>query len=246
MKYSFILVVPLILLLGCKGDPGPAGPILSGAITGKVYLYADNNSLIQDKSGVLVTIDGGSSSAISSSDGFWNLTSVPAGVHNMVFSKTGFMTQKVFGFQFVGGGTVFWGNMALAQIPSVSVTQLKLTGPDANHALHIQVTISSSDSIYRDVGIIFDKIPISLSSTVSFLFDDGYYIQPDSTSFSYNIQFSDYLKAEYGVATGSKLYVRAYPLPRSGYYEPYNPSSGKYEVYDLQNAFSNLDSLIVP
>jgi hypothetical protein len=245
MKYSIVLFASLSLL-GCKGDPGPAGPTLSGDIVGKVNLYGENTLPLIDKSDVKVSIDENSYSTLSSSDGLWKLEGIPAGIHTLVFSKKGFYTEKNFGFQFVGGGTYYYGSQYLVQIPSVTVKQLTLTGPDSNNNIHFQVTLSSADSIYTYVGIIFDKTPISSSPTVTFLFTELLYIPADSITFSFATQFGDYVKGEYGLSTGSQLYARAYVMPNGNYYDNYNPSTGKYELYDQEITFSNLQTITVP
>jgi hypothetical protein len=244
MKYSIILFASLSLL-GCKGDPGPAAPTLSGDVIGKVYLYADNGVLLQDKGGVQVSIDQGLSSTLTSSDGSWKLVGVPAGIHTLVFSKTGFFTRKHFGFQFVGGGTYYWGSSYMAQIPSVTVKQLTVSGPDTNNYVHFQGTLASADSVHRYVGIIFDKTPISSSPTVTFVFAEQTFIPADSISFSFSGQFGDYVKETYGLSTGSQLYARAYVMPNGGYYDNYNPFTGKYELYDREITFSNLVSITI-
>ena len=244
MKYSIILFVSLALL-GCKGDPGPAGPTLSGDIVGNVDLYTQTGVPLVDKSNVQVSIDQNYATALTSSDGFWKLSGIPAGIHTFTFSKTGFFTRKIFDMQFVGGGTYYWGSSYLAIIPTVNVSQLTIIGPDSNNYIHIQGRLSSADSLYSYVGIIFDKTPISSSPTVTFLFTEEIFIQPDSTSFSYDAQISDYVKGEYGLSTGSQLFARAYVMAYNSYYDNYNPSTRRYELYDQDITFSNLQSITI-
>jgi hypothetical protein len=247
MKYSISFLIFLVSLMGCKGDPGPAGPTPSGNIVGTLILYSDNALTLQDKSGAQVSIEGRSFSASTTADGTWTLVDVPAGVHTLVFSKTGFATQKYFNFQFVGAGTYYFPSIAyLAQIPLVTVTQIKVMRLDTTSYFTVQCKLSSSDSLPRRVGIIFDKIPIAVSPTMTFLFPSDQDIPPDSTSFSFSFRFDDYVKAEYGLSQGSKLYLRAFALPRVGSYGSYNPATSKTEIYSSGFSFTSLDSLIVP
>ena len=244
MKYT-VSILLLLLFFGCKGDPGPAGPTLSGNITGRVNLYADNGSRLLDQSGMQLSIDGSSLSCVTSPDGSWQLTGVSAGIYTLVFSKAGFMTKKVSNIQFVGGGTYFFGFISFAQIPPLSVTRLDITGPDSTHAFHLRGYVSKADSIDHYIALIYDKAPIEISSTISFLFYDVIFLSHDSTAFSFPLNVGAYAKDEYRLATGSTLYLRAYAL--ANYADPnYNSATNKLEIYNPEIPYSNLASLIVP
>ena len=247
MKYSIIIPILIFTLMGCKGDPGPAGPTLSGNISGSFILYDDNGSTPQDRSGVQISIEGHPFSTLTATNGSWQLEEVPAGIYTLVYSKTGYFTWKSFNFQFVGGGTYFFGNSGIAQIPLATITQFKLTGPDGFNNFHIQVNISSADTLPREIGIIFNETPIALSSTITYFYEIYAYLNPDSTSYSFDDPiFPNFIKQQHGLTTGTKVYTRAHTLPRD-YFPTLNPITEYYEVYNGQNTFSsNLDSLIVP
>lgn len=246
MKYSFLIAVIFFYLSGCMGDPGPAGPTLSGDIAGRIYLYTDNGLRLQDNSGVQVSIEGSIISTLSLSDGSWKLSGVPAGIYTIVFSKPGFIANKYFNIQFVGGGTLSVYSNSLAQISTISVTQFKLTKSNTNNSLNIQGKISSADSLSRTIMILFSKVPISVSPTMSYLFSMSAWIQPDSTTFSQVFNIYDYMRTEYGLPSGTNLYAIAFALPRGGYYSSYNPLSDIYEVYNSGILFSNIESILIP
>ena len=244
MKRIIGFLIILMPLFGCKENTTES--TLSGDIVGKIVLYADNGLALQDNSGIQISMEGRSFSTLSSTDGSWKLTNVPAGIYTVTFSKTGFTTRKNFNFQFVGGGTYYFGSMNLGQLPSASITQLQFIKRDSMAFFTIQGRLSSADSLQRNIRIVFDTKPFTISPTMTFLFWTDAAIPPDSLSFSFIYGFYDYINTSIGVSTGSKLYFRAFVLPRAGYYGNYNPANGNDEYYTTGLSFTNLDSLIVP
>jgi len=250
MNYSFVVLVFLLFLLGCNSDPGPAGPERTGPfgeIVGKASLYSDNGIGLQDNSGITVSLEGNSYSTLTKSDGSWKLTEIPAGVYTLVFSKTGFFTIKDYEVHVVGNDTVNRGSYNfIGQIPNVTFKHISITGPDSNNYFNINGNISLADSLLRSAYIIYNKEPISVSSTIISLMTVYHIIQPNSTSFSWRLDYIDSFKKEYNLSPGSKIYLRVLLRPRAGRAISYNPFNGNVEIYNGQNALSNLDSLIVP
>jgi hypothetical protein len=187
MNYFTIVLILTFSLLGRKGDPWPAGPAISGNIVGKLTSFADNEQPLQTMNGAKVSIDGSSYSVLASADESWKLVAVRAGVFTLVFSKTGFVTAKDFNIQFVGSGTYSYGTESMGQIPSVTVTELKLVTSNSPGIFNIEGKISAADAMSRNVGIFFDKTPIKISSIMTYLIQIDAYLPADSTSFSYSI-----------------------------------------------------------
>jgi len=235
MKYSIILFATLFLL-GCKGDPGPAGPIATGSIVGTIHLFADNDLPLHDESGALVSIESESFSTLTSANGSWKLVGIPAGVYTLVFSKKGFTTFKEFNFQFAGNDTYYFEDEYLGQIPSVTVTQVKFSRYDSTENCSAQGKISSADSLERTVEIMIDTKPIAVTSTMTFVYLSDIQLSPDSTSF-----LGDF--GIYGFPSGTKVYVRAFVLPRNGSFWNIDPATHAYEIFNSGFSFSNLDSL---
>ena len=251
MKYIVCVVIFILFLLGCKGNQGPVGPAgttLSGDIVGKTFLYADDGTLLKDNNGIKVLFEGNENyySAITLSDGSWKIEGIPAGIYSFTFSKTGYSMVKFYSLQFVGGGTYYWGNIYLGQIPPVTITKFKFSGPDENNYFNIEGSISSSDFLPRPVEVIYDKEPILDSPTTSYLRAEYFNVDWDSTSFSKKLEEVEDFKKTYGLSHGEKIYLRLYILPRWGSSASYNPFSGKVEIYNSQNLMSKLDSIIVP
>ena len=247
MKHTFCLFYFILTFIGCKDKPAPIEPTTSNDLSGKITLCADNGTVFQDNSGVHVSIEADSISTITSSDGSWKLSNVPVRdyTNRLVFSKAGFLTRKTY-FYDPKIGFFTLNNLPLAQIPSVSVTELHISRPDEGGNLQIKGKISSADSCRRDVGIIYSLSPISISSTVGFVSEYGAFLLPDSVTFSLKLQYYDQYVTSNGIASrGSTVYFRAYAKPRAPGYPNYNQLTGLYEIDTPGPLFSNLDSVIV-
>jgi len=244
MKLALVLFTALSLL-ACKGDPGPT-TVLSGDITGKVYVFDPSQRLVNDRSGVQVSLDQGSLKTATVYDGSWKLSGVPAGIHTLLFVKTGYFTVKQFNLQFVGGGTFYSGDIGLQTIPGVTVAHLYSTQPDSNDVVYFSGTLNAPDSIFHWVSVIIDTLPISSSPTISYLFYLEGCVAPDSTNFSFGNKFDDYLRSDYHLKHNTTVYARAYALPVAGFSDNYNPSTGKAEIYDSEVSLSNMVTFIIP
>ena len=246
MKHSISFLLLVLSFIGCKDKSAPVNPTLPGDISGKISLYTDNGTILQDRSDVQVSIESTSLSTITSSDGSWKLSRVPIGDYTsrLVFTKAGFITVKAFVYT-TKGEPYYLGNMSMAQVPPVKVTELHVSRPDEGGNLQIQGKISSADSFHRFVGIIYALSPISISPTVGYMSEYGAYLMPDSISFSIILQYYDQYATTHGIPRGSIVYFRAYAQPRNGYLPNYNQMTGLYEIYTPGVTLSNLDSVTV-
>ena len=253
MKNWISLFIILLLLCGCTADTGPQ-EVFAFAVSGTVSLYTDTGLPLQDKSGVRVS-DGGSTT-VTSSDGSWTLTGLSVdGIHTLLLSKKGFMTVGVPNIQYSRNvpQDYFIGNVSIPQKPGVHVTEINITGPDSSGVFSIQGSLSSADSLSRNVEIIFDKMPIAIpngpfdsSTVVEYVYGVETSLPAGSTSFAMKQLFNDDTKSGYGILTGSTLYARAYALPRTSYSPTYNRVNFKYDIFNSSIMFSNMDTLIVP
>ena len=244
MKLLLAFFLFPIFFLGCNNNT--SAPRLTGNITGKIYLYSDNGLRQTDNSGAQISIDGSSYSTVSLSDGSWELKDIPAGIYTFVFSKAGYSTLKYYNVQFVGGGTLALGYRSIGQIPKATAKILSLTGPDYRKNFYLQGSITPADSLFRSGYTIFDTTAIPLSSSTSALFGYYFYLPSDSTILNQTIQDINYIIMPYNLKSGTKLYLRIVIKPRGGEAESYNPFTLKNDIFNLQSAMSNLDSLIVP
>ena len=242
---QFLIIILFAFIIGCKGDPGPTGIPLSGNIAGSVVLY-DDLQIEYYPDGVTVSIEGTSFSTMSLKDGSWEITGVPAGIYTIRYSKPGFFTIKNYTVQFVGGGTLYLEEQRLGLIPSVVVSKINVSSVDTLFRINVNGAISASSSKYRYILTVFSKAPIVKESDMSFDYQIGGIVYPDSVNFStYHIILGNE-KIKHGLKSGDKLYATAFVLPYFWYGYNYNPNTKKYEVTTSGVTFSNIDSVIVP
>lgn len=216
------LILVSMSLSGCKGETGPVGPpgILSGNLYGQVFLSDEDSSDIVDNSGVAVSVLGTDYSTMSGIDGWWRIVGLRTGTYTLVFSKAGYGTYKHFGFQFVGGDSLFYGWSYLGNIARFYVTSFAASvGLDS--VVHLTGTVSSPGrpGVSRFVVVFLDTIA-TVSST-HYLFTLSSNIS-SNTSFSLNYNEREFA-LYYGIQSGSTLYCVSYGVSNSGgsaYYDP--------------------------
>jgi hypothetical protein len=105
-----------ILTVSCGSDSisGPSRTALSGTV---VLQDAWGNDL-DDFSGVAVTVDGLSLTAVSDKDGSWRIDDVPAGRHDLTLAKATFGTMRILG-QDVSGTSTGAPKITMAETPTV-------------------------------------------------------------------------------------------------------------------------------
>jgi hypothetical protein len=161
MKRVIFGVICGFLIWGCKGDPGPAGLRLSGNLIGSVTMVDSLNRSIQDKSGMSIILYPKLDSTNTNSDGSWQLNNVPAGIYDITFAKPSFYTQKIFQFQFVGGGSYSFYPISMIPCLSGSVTHLSVL--DTATIIRFQGTVNANFDIGRSVYIFLSKSPFKNS-----------------------------------------------------------------------------------
>jgi hypothetical protein len=144
---SLCLLITAVLLYGCKGDQGPAGPaggtdLPTGTIQGFVNIY---NEYGQTKSnalaGTVVTVDGTSLSTTTDSTGNYFFQSVPIGVRTINFTRAGYGSNREpnFGIS-IGRNSI---SSELDSLPSYTIARHALSRDTANGTLRDTVRLSS-------------------------------------------------------------------------------------------------------
>ncbi len=189
MKHVIVGIICSLSIWGCKGDTGPAGPALSGNIIGSVMMEDSLGGPIKDQSGVSIFLSPNVDSTTSLSDGSWQLNNVPAGIYDLTFAKHGFYTQKLFQFQFVGGGNFFFSPIRMIQFLAGSVTRLSVI--DTSTIMRFQGTVSNTLDDGRTVYIFLSKSPFKNSVPIAGIYI-VYVTIYSSVNFSYDLS-RDYL-----------------------------------------------------
>ena len=123
LKIYFLMLFLFSFFVSCTET---VAPVLTGNISGFINLYEEDNTRINDRSGVKVFIEGRNNFAYTNKEGRYTIENVEAGIFNIVFAKEGFGLYKIIAREFVGGGDAYVYNIGLTKLPSFNVTSLNI------------------------------------------------------------------------------------------------------------------------
>jgi hypothetical protein len=249
MRSIIIALSIIILIMGCEGEEGPPGPQLSGNIEGWVTLYDDLGNLLQDKSGVMISLEGTTLSAYSNTEGYWEIVGVSAGIYDFFFQKDNFFTTKLHNIQFVGGGTYYVGENTIRKVPPSFVTELEASSDTLSNYINMNLTTSNPDTIRRRIRVLFSKDPIGSSRLIEYILCSDALLFANSVHCTSVRKIDDWYYSLYGLEPGEPLYLVAYVLPiieDSSSVSPYNPATKLYEFYRDNVTLSNVAIVNVP
>jgi len=257
LKKLSVIAVAMFLVVSTqcsKGPTGPAGPQLTGKMTGFAVLVDANGNQPAAKSSIIVSIDSTTKQATTDANGYWYITGVETGTYDLTFSKAGYATTRLVQVQFTGGaidsgkdvGTVY-----LCAPPSFSVKTLSklstLRSDSTTVHLGVQLTdstVSGPYSPYR-VFLFFGNSSVSSSpsnyqsvATYAMSFHNGV----DTTT----IKLTPATFAAAGFAAGDSVSVVAYVAnvgPNNSSY--LDPATGKTIYNNINSTPSNVISLVV-
>jgi hypothetical protein len=237
----------LIAIIGCTGIQGPAGPVLTGNLTGFVILHDEYGNDLSDHAGVLIQVSGTNHSATTDVDGKWTIWGLTTGTYDLIFSKQGFGTHTEPSFQFVGGGTKYTYTDYLSQLPSYHVTSIALDSIDSNY-IHISATLSAPGMAgeYRDLVFFIGLTPAVDCSTANYLtvdVDSYHDAGLDSVSADLWLHSSKLEKQN----SGTTIYIVAYGCSHPYYFGYHTDvNTGKYVYTCLSSVPSNTLPVILP
>jgi hypothetical protein len=108
-----------MMIAGCSqnGATGPAGPLLSGTLSGFVYLVKSNGDQSMPRNGIKVFIDGMADTMLTDSTGKWSVAGLETGTYTITYHKDGYGETKSVQLQFLGGGPRNLGIVYLVEAP---------------------------------------------------------------------------------------------------------------------------------
>jgi len=242
-----------IALTACmQGATGPAGPSLTGSLSGHVSLVDAGGNQPSLRDSVLVAIPGTDLKAYSDSSGSWLIPDVKTGTYTIAFSKAGYGSNRSVQFQFAGGSDKDLGTTFLCAAPTISVDQLasleiSSARPDSG-SLYFGVTLSDStvSSPYRVYLVLSPDSALSVQPTaasVGAFFQAAFTAGQDSTS----IRITPAAAAADGFVSGETLYAAAYTANagsvNSGYLDT---ATGKTWFSNVNPHRSNVVKVVVP
>jgi hypothetical protein len=200
-----VLAVLTIILAGCEENPSD----LRGSVIGFVRVDNEFGREMSDHSGVLVSA--GNISAVTDSNGRYELKAVPAGNYHLNFQKDGAGNYARYNFLFAGGSTpALASEVRMIQLPTLTASGISASYQPGT--ILISGTLSATDS-YWIAYLIGDTPDVGLdnykrSSSVSFCcgtvneFNHGIYIDLTGYPAAYVVG--------YAVSIGTQQYNYGY------------------------------------
>jgi len=140
MKKALLCLLVGIFLGSCKGTTGPAGPLLTGTLTGFVKLINVDGTPQTDQSGVTISVTGTKDTATSDVNGKFELKNVETGTYEIDYSKSTYGSYKMQAVTFASGGDGALPPVTLGAIPvSSPIPVIKATSSSG-----VSVTVSGS------------------------------------------------------------------------------------------------------
>ena len=245
-RFLVALVLGLAGLVGgCEGDQGPAGPLLTGSLQGYVSLYDDEGDRIPNNGGVMVTLEGTLSMAMTDSAGQWQINGVPTGTYTVVFRKDGYFEERQEELQFLGGGTLHLVRVGMYRFPTFDVMSLDVSGSVGSDAITSQGVVSALTPSWRPVLVVYGLTQEVSTESGKHVFFHESYAYPGVDTFRSTIYLDASTRSYYGLTSGAWLYVRAYPAGL-GPLSRYDLVTGSYVPFHYGPTPSPLDSVLIP
>ncbi|HVZ38865.1 MAG TPA: hypothetical protein VHI13_06285 [Candidatus Kapabacteria bacterium] len=212
-------------LLSCNENATGNGR-LSGTLYVEVNLVDQDGNLLTDRGDVKVSIDGSDRTAITSPSGLCRFEDLPAGTYDFTLTKPLFSNMKVYGFQFVGGGTAYLRDLYLTGLPDYAFNEFNATIDTASSlgADFVRITGTASTpapaTANRHIRVYMDTSAALTSRQSGHIGADVVTLQAGDQTFNGTVALSGLRSA--GVRKGQVVYVLAYPMAYRavGYYEP--------------------------
>lgn len=158
--------VVLVLLLACNKNSNQHSIIVPdviqaekrrGNITGAIQIIDLDGKLLQDASGVTVSIEQSTVSTKTQANGRWTLDSIPFGTYDISISKTGYGIAKIMGVYHAATNnatTTIGKSKTINLVSSIEVTELKAKKTtDVNPSLASLIASGLAED-----GFIFDPV----------------------------------------------------------------------------------------
>lgn len=203
-----------------------------GNIVGFVNLIDNNGYESKDISGVSISIEGTSHSAVTNENGRFTLTDIEAGTYNLIYEKTGYGTSKLLSYQFVGGGEpAFVDVQNIYALPTVEILNLDMAYTDqatlfSEYGVNIEIETTDADNVGLTV-FFYQSNEVSKSKyDTSLTFSSSYSMPQISTRA--NLDNSPYVK-------GDTVFAKVYFFNYNEYVH-YDYDLGDYTYWSYKEA----------
>ena len=168
LSFSLSILVFIILISACTKETTTVAPQITGTMMGWATLYDEFGNRIQNRGGVLLTIEGTTPLITTTTDptGKYQVDNLPQGTYNIICTKSGYATFKAMGIAFVGGDTPKLQNVSLTQPSTTKISFITVTKDTLNKDFVFQFTASTNVPSGTNFNI---KIYLSSSESVTSL-----------------------------------------------------------------------------
>ncbi|MEI6583518.1 MAG: carboxypeptidase-like regulatory domain-containing protein [Chitinophagia bacterium] len=158
--------VALVLLLACNKNSNQHSIVVPdviqaqnrrGNITGIIQVYDGNGNLLQDASGVTVSLDQQSYATQTDKMGKWTLDSVPFGTYDISIKKSGYGVGRIMGIYHAATNH---GTTPIAKSRAINeVSKIEVTAVNTKKTTEVNPALASliASGLAED-GIIFDPV----------------------------------------------------------------------------------------
>lgn len=240
-----LLLLVSLFLVSCNEDPVSGEK--RGNVEGSVSLSDEFGADIADRNGITVRFEEASKSTTTDNNGRWQMTDLPAGIYTVTVSKDGFGTYKVFGYQFVGGGTAFMELISLVAPPTYIIEELKVEAEELVTGMMVfargRILNATSQTPLRAVMFVGTDSAVS-SDPAKHRASVRLYVSRSGTSMVFETNLIS-LKPQLILIPGKTYYFILYPdsTPTPQYLEP---RSGKFIYPSLGPTPSNVIAVKIP
>ena len=222
MRKTSILAVTLSLILvfgissctktGSQGPVGPAGPVLTGTLSGFVTTYDEYGfKVLGDLSGVTVKIsDSTSDSTLTDATGKYTFSNLKTGIYTLTYSKPGYATVTAINFSFLGGGTIL-RNATISKYPSFSLFNVISldTTITTDPGLLVRGT-DTADQVARTFIVFGGSNSLVSSTPGSYIYANTGTIKAGLSTWNFFITAQEL--HDNGLASGTTAYFVVYPI----------------------------------
>lgn len=238
-----IIYFLFILLVTIACEKETEYDVLSGQLIGYINLYDSNRTILSDKSGVEIIVEGTNpqQKALTNVDGQFIIDDLKSGIYNIIFNKEGYCQHKIVSHQFVGGNKP----ATLYETTLYGILNLQIDNPkiiDLDNPYSVEFRVSAKVTNQNGNTSHYCRYYLSNDPDISY---KNYVSSDVAITYNEELFFSlqiDTLK----FPIGSELYLIMYPASESyQYYTDLNTGKKIYTSINI-NKPSQVANITIP